>query len=93
MTDAPIVVRPGQGHVVGNVEFLARTVVTPRFSLSIIEIVAGRELGVTPTCASAGDLRRASAPVCAVGQDHGRSIPFHHPLSIPSKLAETSRAR
>ena len=44
MTDAPIVVRPGQGHVVGNVEFLARTVDTPRFNLSIIEIIAGREL-------------------------------------------------
>ena len=44
MTDDPLVVRPGQGHVVGNVEFLARTVDTPRFNLSIIEIIAGREL-------------------------------------------------
>jgi mannose-6-phosphate isomerase-like protein (cupin superfamily) len=39
-----IVVRPGQGHRVGNVEFLARTVDTPRFNLSIIEINAGRVL-------------------------------------------------
>ena len=30
--------------MVGNVEFLARTADTPRFNLSIIEIVAGREL-------------------------------------------------
>lgn len=39
-----IVVQPGQGHRIGNVEFLARTVDTPRFNLSIIEIVVGREL-------------------------------------------------
>jgi mannose-6-phosphate isomerase-like protein (cupin superfamily) len=39
-----IVVEPGEGHVVGNVEFLARTADTPRFNFSIIEIVAGREL-------------------------------------------------
>lgn len=39
-----IVVQPGEGHVLGNVEFLARTVDTPRFNLSIIEIVAGRVL-------------------------------------------------
>ena len=44
MADKPIVIRPGEGHVVGNVEFLARTSDTPRFNLSIIEIVAGREL-------------------------------------------------
>jgi mannose-6-phosphate isomerase-like protein (cupin superfamily) len=41
---APIVVPPGEGHALGNVEFLARTVDTPRFNFSIIEIVAGREL-------------------------------------------------
>jgi mannose-6-phosphate isomerase-like protein (cupin superfamily) len=41
---APVVVPPGQGHVLGNVEFLARTADTPRFNFSIIEIVSGREL-------------------------------------------------
>src|SRR5262245_3427826 len=41
---AAVVVPPGQGHVLGNVEFLARTADTPRFNFSIIEIVAGREL-------------------------------------------------
>jgi mannose-6-phosphate isomerase-like protein (cupin superfamily) len=40
----PIVVAPGEGHRVGNVEFLARTVDTPRFTFGIIEIAAGREL-------------------------------------------------
>jgi mannose-6-phosphate isomerase-like protein (cupin superfamily) len=40
----PIVVPPGQGHRVGNVEFLARTVDTPRFTLGIIEIAPGRVL-------------------------------------------------
>jgi hypothetical protein len=34
----PIVVRPGEGHRVGNVEFLARTADTPRFTFAIIEI-------------------------------------------------------
>ena len=40
----PIIVPPGQGHRVGNVEFLARTADTPRFNFVIIEIAAGREL-------------------------------------------------
>jgi mannose-6-phosphate isomerase-like protein (cupin superfamily) len=40
----PIVVPPGRGHRVGNVEFLARTADTPRFTLGIIEIAPGREL-------------------------------------------------
>jgi mannose-6-phosphate isomerase-like protein (cupin superfamily) len=40
----PIVVPPGQGHRLGNVEFLARTADTPRFTFGIIEIVAGRAL-------------------------------------------------
>jgi mannose-6-phosphate isomerase-like protein (cupin superfamily) len=40
----PVVVPPGQGHRIGNVEFLARTADTPRFTFGIIEIVAGREL-------------------------------------------------
>ena len=31
-----IVVRPGEGHHVGNVEFLARSADTPRFNLAII---------------------------------------------------------
>jgi mannose-6-phosphate isomerase-like protein (cupin superfamily) len=44
VASAPVVVQPGQGHVLGNVEFLARTVDTPRFNFSIIEIVSGREL-------------------------------------------------
>jgi mannose-6-phosphate isomerase-like protein (cupin superfamily) len=44
MEAAPIVVPPGQGHRLGNVEFLARTADTPRFTFGIIEIAAGREL-------------------------------------------------
>ena len=44
MSQAAIVVPPGEGHRTGNVEFLARTVDTPRFNFSIIEIVARREL-------------------------------------------------
>jgi mannose-6-phosphate isomerase-like protein (cupin superfamily) len=44
MADRAVVVPPGGGQVLGNVEFLARTVDTPRFNLSIIEIVPGREL-------------------------------------------------
>jgi mannose-6-phosphate isomerase-like protein (cupin superfamily) len=39
-----VVIRPGEGHRVGNVEFLARTTDTPRFTFGIIEIAAGREL-------------------------------------------------
>ena len=44
MGPEPIVVQPGEGHAVGNVEFLARTADTPRFNFAIIEIAAGREL-------------------------------------------------
>ena len=44
MEAKPIVVPPGQGHRVGNVEFLARTVDTPRFTFGIIEINPGRVL-------------------------------------------------
>ena len=40
----PVVVPPGGGHRVGNVEFLARTADTPRFTFGVIEIVPGREL-------------------------------------------------
>jgi quercetin dioxygenase-like cupin family protein len=44
MSARPIVVSPGEGQRVGNVEFLARTADTPRFTLGIIEFAAGREL-------------------------------------------------
>ena len=44
MADRPIVVPPGGGHRVGNVEFLARTADTPRFTFGIVEIGPGREL-------------------------------------------------
>jgi mannose-6-phosphate isomerase-like protein (cupin superfamily) len=44
MSARAIVVAPGEGHRVGNVEFLARTVDTPRFTFGIIEIAAGRVL-------------------------------------------------
>src|SRR3954451_3078456 len=39
-----VVVAPGAGHRVGNVEFLARSADTPRFTLGIIDFAAGREL-------------------------------------------------
>ena len=38
-----VVVRPGEGHRVGNVEFLARTADTPRFNLAIITIQPRRD--------------------------------------------------
>jgi mannose-6-phosphate isomerase-like protein (cupin superfamily) len=41
-----VVVRPGDGRRVGNVEFLATTDDTPRFNLGIIDFAAGRELEV-----------------------------------------------
>jgi len=44
MPAAAVVVPPGEGHVLGNVEFLARSADTPRFNFAIIEIAAGREL-------------------------------------------------
>ena len=44
MENRPTVVPPGGGHRVGNVEFLARTVDTPRFNLGIIEMAPGRAL-------------------------------------------------
>jgi mannose-6-phosphate isomerase-like protein (cupin superfamily) len=40
----PVVVLPGQGHRIGNVEFLARTADTPRFTFGVIEIAPGRLL-------------------------------------------------
>jgi mannose-6-phosphate isomerase-like protein (cupin superfamily) len=39
-----VVVAPGQGRRVGNVEFLARTADTPRFTFGIIDFAPGREL-------------------------------------------------
>ena len=39
-----VVVPPGAGHRVGNVEFLARTADTPRFTFGIIEIAPGHVL-------------------------------------------------
>jgi len=44
MGGRPIVIAPGAGHRIGNVEFLARTADSPRFNFGIIEIAAGREL-------------------------------------------------
>ena len=44
MDPTAVIVRPGEGSRVGNVEFLARTADTPRFNLGIIEIAPGREL-------------------------------------------------
>ena len=44
MPDKPIIVPPGEGHRAGNVEFLARTVDTPRFTFGIIDIAPGREV-------------------------------------------------
>ena len=41
--DGVIVVPPGAGLRVGNVEFLALSEHTPRFNLSIVTIAAGRE--------------------------------------------------
>lgn len=38
-----IVVLPGQGHRVGNVEFLARSADTPRFNLGLITLQPHRE--------------------------------------------------
>ena len=42
MGDGPVIVWPGEGHRVGNVEFLARTTDTPRFNFGIIEMAPGR---------------------------------------------------
>ncbi len=44
MPPEPIVIAPGQGHRVGNVEFLARTTDTRRFTFGVIEIAPGRVL-------------------------------------------------
>ena len=39
-----VVVPPGEGARVGNVEFLARSADTPRFTLGVIDFAPGREL-------------------------------------------------
>jgi mannose-6-phosphate isomerase-like protein (cupin superfamily) len=44
MASEAIVIPPGEGHRFGNVEFLARTADTPRFTFGIIDFQAGREL-------------------------------------------------
>ena len=46
MSEAPraVIVRPGGGARVGNIEFLARTSDTPRFNLGVIDFAAGRVL-------------------------------------------------
>jgi mannose-6-phosphate isomerase-like protein (cupin superfamily) len=44
MSARAVVIPPGEGHRVGNVEFLARTADTPRFNFGIIEIAVGRVL-------------------------------------------------
>lgn len=38
MDARPVVIPPGEGHRVGNVEILARTEDTPRFNFGIIEV-------------------------------------------------------
>ena len=40
----PVIVPPGEGVRYGNVEFLAGSDDTPRFTLAVIEIAAGRHL-------------------------------------------------
>ena len=42
MCRAVVVTGPGQGHRVGNVEFLARTVDTPMFKLGIVVLAPGQ---------------------------------------------------
>jgi mannose-6-phosphate isomerase-like protein (cupin superfamily) len=44
MSARAIVVPPGEGHRIGNVEFLARTADTPRFTFGIIRFAPGRML-------------------------------------------------
>ena len=49
-----VVVKPGEGHRVGNVEFLARSADTPRFNLAVIEIQPHR--GGPPIHAHAAEI-------------------------------------
>jgi mannose-6-phosphate isomerase-like protein (cupin superfamily) len=43
LADRVVLVRSGEGHRVGNVEFLARSQDTPRFNLALITIAPHRE--------------------------------------------------
>ena len=43
MTKRAVVVRPGEGHRVGNVEFLARSADTSRFNLGVITMQPHRD--------------------------------------------------
>jgi quercetin dioxygenase-like cupin family protein len=43
MAAEPVVVRPGEGYRIANVEFLARSIDTPRFNFSIVTIQPRRE--------------------------------------------------
>jgi hypothetical protein len=62
MTARAIVVPPGEGTRYGNVEFLARTADTPRFTFGIIDIAPGRHLEthVTRTRTTRSTSSRAS---------------------------------
>ena len=62
MDSSAIIVRPGEGARVGNVEFLARTKDTPRFTCGIIDFAPGRELEphVQPTRTTRSTSSRAS---------------------------------
>ena len=44
MSARAVIVPPGDGRRVGNVEFLARTADTPRFTFGIIDFAPGRAL-------------------------------------------------
>ncbi len=62
---------PGAGHRVGNVEFLARSADTSRFTFGIIEIQPGRELE-----------RHAHADEVPPGNRHG----FRNAGDIPVRM-------
>jgi hypothetical protein len=48
MAPKPIIVPAGQGHRIGNVEFLARSADTPRFTFGIIAAPPGTFVLVPP---------------------------------------------
>jgi mannose-6-phosphate isomerase-like protein (cupin superfamily) len=54
-SERAIVVPPGEGHRVGNVEFLARSQDTSRFNLSVITVKPHREGPETHTHAGEDD--------------------------------------
>ena len=89
-----IVVAPGQGHRVGNVEFLARTADTPRFTFGII--VEGE---MTFTLAD-GDVAAPPGTVVLVppGVEHGfrndgatpvRMLNIHAPAGFDRRIGLT----